>query len=155
VLLFGLPVSRTQVVRAEIVAAAAGVVLLLASAGLAVWAGTAAAGAPLGAGAALAGALNVTPIALLCLGAAVLALGWFPRAVLAVGAVPAVGGFLLQVLAQSVGAPGWVSQLSPFAHLALVPEMPPDWAQTAGMSAVALALMIIGAVGYRRRDLAV
>jgi hypothetical protein len=34
--------------------------------------------------------------------------------------------------------------------------MPPDWAVTAGLSAVAAALMIIGVVGYsHRRDLAV
>lgn len=85
------------------------VLLLLASAGMAVWVGTAAAGAPPGLGAAFAGGLNVTPVALLCLGAAVLALDWIPRTVLAVGVLPAV----------------------------------------------AVALMIIGLVGYTRRDLAV
>ncbi|HSL06735.1 MAG TPA: polyketide antibiotic transporter [Pseudonocardiaceae bacterium] len=155
VLLFGLPVSRRQLAGAEILVTVAGVLLLLASAGVAVWVGTAAAGAPLGVGAALAGALNVTPVALLCLGAAVLALGWAPRAVLAVGALPAVGGFLLQVTAQSVGAPEWVGRLSPFAHLALVPETPPDWGAMAGLSAVAVVLMIIGVCGYARRDLAI
>ncbi len=94
---------------AEGAAAVAEVLLLLASAGMAVWVGTAAAGAPPGLGAAFAGGLNVTPVALLCLGAAVLALDWIPRTVLAVGVLPAV----------------------------------------------AVALMIIGLVGYTRRDLAV
>jgi ABC-2 type transport system permease protein len=51
----------------------------------------------------------VTPVVLLCLGAAVLALDWIPRTVLAVGVLPVV----------------------------------------------AVALMIIGIVGYTRRDLAV
>ena len=73
------------------------------------WVGAAAAGAPLGLGAALTGGLNVTPVVLLCLGAAVLALDWIPRTVLAVGVLPVV----------------------------------------------AVALMIIGIVGYTRRDLAV
>ena len=31
-------------------------------------------------------------------------------------------------MAQSVGAPEWGDRLFPFATLALVPEMPPDWA---------------------------
>jgi hypothetical protein len=105
---------------AEGAATVAGV-LLVASAGMEVWVGTAAAGAPLGLGAALAGALNVTPVALLCLGAAVLALSWVPRAVLAVGALPAVSGFLLQVVAQSVGAPEWIDRLSPFRAPGLGP----------------------------------
>ena len=68
VLLFGLPVSRRQLAGAEILVTVARVLLLLTSAGVAVWVGTAAAGAPLDVGAALTGALNVTPVALLCLG---------------------------------------------------------------------------------------
>ena len=72
------------------------------------------------------------PIAVLCLGAAVFALGLgMPRAVAVVGALPAVGGFLLQVIADSVGAPGWVGQLSPFAHLAAVPHAPVNWTASA------------------------
>ncbi|WP_433555549.1 polyketide antibiotic transporter [Pseudonocardia xinjiangensis] len=75
VLLFALPVSRIRLVSIDIAVATAGTVLLLAAAGLAMWTGAATAGAPLGVGDALAGALNVAPVALLCIGAAVLALG--------------------------------------------------------------------------------
>jgi ABC-2 type transport system permease protein len=117
------------------------------------WVGTATVGAPLGAGAALAGTLNVLPVALLCLGAALLALGWLPRAVLAVGSVPAAGGFLLQVLADSFGWPGWVRQLSPYAHVAPVPVQAPDWAGAAGLLATAALLAAAGLAGYSRRDL--
>lgn len=155
VLVFGLPVSRTRLAGAEIGVASGGMVLLLAGAGLAVWVGAVVVGAPLSVGAAVGGALNVAPIALLCLGAAVFALGWAPTMVLAVGSLPAVGGFLLQVVAQSTGAPEWVGRLSPFAHLAAVPDAPPDWMGLAWLTVVAVVLMVIGVLGYLRRDLAV
>lgn len=155
VLLFALPISRARLAGTELAVTGAGTLLLLCVAGVAAWAGTSAVGAPLGLGDALAGALNGAPIALLCIGAAMLALGWAPRAVLAIGALPAAGGFLLLVLAQSSGAPAWVVQLSPFAHLAAVPQTTPNWAGAAGMCAVAVLLAGLGVLGYHRRDLAV
>ncbi|QUH03951.1 polyketide antibiotic transporter [Saccharopolyspora erythraea] len=154
VLLLAQPVSRGHLIGVEIAAAVGGVFVLLAGAGVATWAGATAVDADLGLGASLAGVLNIAPIALLCLGAAVLALGWTPRAVLAVGSLPAAGGFLLQVLAQSTGAPRWVGQLSPFAHIASVPAAPANWAGAAGLSATACGLVIVGVIGYARRDLA-
>ena len=59
-----------------------------------------------------------------------LALGWLPSAVGAIGALPVAGGFLLNVVAQSTHAPGWLVNLSPFAHLSAVPNTPPDWARS-------------------------
>ncbi|HVL84800.1 MAG TPA: polyketide antibiotic transporter [Pseudonocardia sp.] len=154
VLLAALPVSRTRLLGVEIAVTAAGVGVLVGVAAAAMWAGSAMVGAGLGLAAALAGALNVAPVALLCLAAAVLALGVAPRAVLAVGAVPAAGGFLLQVVAQSTGAPAAVAWLSPFSHVAAVPEVAPDGAGAVGMLAVAVAAALTGVATYARRDLA-
>jgi ABC-2 type transport system permease protein len=147
------PVTRRASSGAEVLAAAGGAVVLALVAGLATWAGTAIVGAGLSLGGALAGSLNALSIVALCLGAAVFALGLLPRAVALIGALPAAGGFLLQVLAVDVGAPEWVAKLSPFAHLALVPYETPDWAGAAGMVAVALALCVVGIGAYERRDL--
>jgi len=155
VLLFAMPVSRSRLACIDIAVATAGTLLLLTAAGFAMWIGASTVGAPLEVGEALAGALNVAPVALLCIGAAVLALGCAPRAVLAVGALPAAGGFLLHVLAGSTGAPGWVSRLSPFAHLAGVPLTSPDWTGAVGMCAAAIGLAALGVRNYIRRDLAV
>ncbi|MEU7905758.1 hypothetical protein [Actinoplanes sp. NPDC049118] len=152
-LLLAAPLTRTRLLAAEAGAAAGGAVVLITIAGLATWAGTAGVGARLAAGAALAGAYNVLPIVLLCLGTAILALGWAPRAVAAVGVLPAAGGFLWQVTAVSVGAPAWVVGLSPFAHLAAVPTVAPDWPASAVMTAVAAGCAALGAIGYHRRDL--
>jgi ABC-2 type transport system permease protein len=97
--------------------------------------------------------MNMTPVALLCVGAGSAALGWLPRYTTTIGTLPAVGGFLLKVIADSAGAPAWVSRISPFQHLALVPYQPPAWTATAVMLAVAVALWLVGASGYRTRDL--
>lgn len=152
-LLAAQPLHRNRLLGAEITATAAGAIALATLAGLATWLGVTITGGDLGATAALAGPWNVLPIAALCLGAAVLALGWAPRATGAIGALPAAGGFLLQTIAQSIGAPAWVIDLSPFAHLAPVPLTEANWPATLTMSAIAVALTVVGGYGYQRRDL--
>jgi ABC-2 type transport system permease protein len=152
-LLFSLPVARTRWAAIEAGTVALGCVVLLVVAGLATWAGTAWVGAGLGVGDALWGALSVVPVALLCLGAALAALGWAPSAVLGLGVLPAAGGYLLLVFADSFRWPEWVRDLSPFAHLAAVPAEPMDVGGAVGMLAVAVLLAVVGLAGYARRDL--
>jgi ABC-2 type transport system permease protein len=152
-LLYSLPVGRARWAGTEAATVALACVALAAGAGLATWAGAAWVGAGLTPAEALAGALNVIPVALLCLGAALLALGYAPAAVLAVGVLPAAGGYLLLVFADSFGWSEAVRGLSPFAHLASVPADPPDLAGAVGMVAVAVVLGVAGVVGYARRDL--
>ncbi len=152
-LLYAQPLARATLLTSEAAATLGGALVLTTTAGIAAWAGTAAVGAPLGLLSALSGAWNVLPIALLCLGCAVLALGWAPRVVTAVGSLPAVGGFLLKVVAEESGLPDWVSRLSPFAHLAAVPATAVNWPAAAVMTAAAALAAAVGAVGYRLRDL--
>lgn len=110
------------------------------------------AGAPFRIDDALAGALNSAPVAWMSLGAATRAVGWLP-AVGAIGALPVVGGFLFNVLTQTAGAPDWVVNVSPFAHLAAVPNTPPDWTAYGVFIAVGGGLIAAGLAGYRHRDL--
>jgi len=152
-LLAAQPVPRNRLLGAEITATAGGAVALATVAGFATWLGVTITGGGLGPAAALAGTWNVLPIAALCLGAAVLALGCAPRATGAIGALPAAGGFLLQTIGQSIGAPAWVIDLSPFAHLAPVPLAEANWSATLAMAGLAVALTVVGGYGYRRRDL--
>jgi ABC-2 type transport system permease protein len=152
-LLYSRPVARVRWATWEAVVVAVGTLVMTAAAGVATWVGATWVGAGLGLGDALRGALGVVPVALLCLGAALLALGWLPSAVLAVGVLPAAGGYLLLVLADSFRWPGWVREVSPFAHLAPVPAAPVDAAGVIGMVVVALLMAGVGLVGYARRDL--
>ncbi|MDQ4118157.1 MAG: polyketide antibiotic transporter, partial [Actinomycetota bacterium] len=152
-LLLAAPLSRTRLLAGHAVVAAAGVVVLTACAGAALWAGAAAVRADLGFGDVAAGAANTLPVSLLGLGFAVLGLGLSPRAVVALGLLPGAGGFLWNVLADSVGAPRWVVRVSPFAHLEPVPAASPAPVASAVTVAVALAAAVAGGVAYRRRDL--
>lgn len=152
-MLMATPVTRLRLLAAEATAAIGGALGLVTVAGFALWAGAATIDADLGMGDALAGAFNVVPIVLLCLGAAVLALGWTPRAVAAIGVLPAAGGFLWHVVAGSINAPAWLGKLSPFAHLAAVPATTPNWTTALVMTGLAAIGLVAGTVGYRRRDL--
>lgn len=151
--LFATPVSRMRLVCTEIAVTTVCVLVLHAAAGLAMWTGSRITGAPLGIGDALAGALNAAPIAWLAVGAASLAIGWMPSAVGTIGSLPVAGGFLLNVINQSVGGPDWVANLSPFAHLAPAPNAPPEWTAIWVLVVVGLIVIIIGVTGYSRRDL--
>ncbi|MEV0338492.1 polyketide antibiotic transporter [Nocardia sp. NPDC050713] len=151
--LHALPLPRYRSAGTEIIVTAGGLAVLLLTAAVAMWVGAVLTGAPLSLPEAIAGAANAAPVAVLALGAAALALGWFPEAVGPIGAVPVVGGFLLDVVAQSIGAPGWVREISPFAHLAAVPDTAPDWGASLTLAAIAVVAVTIGLYGYTRRDL--
>ncbi|WP_327002360.1 hypothetical protein OHA72_45705 [Dactylosporangium sp. NBC_01737] len=150
-LILATPVSRTRLVGAEAAVTAAGATALAGAAAAAAWLGAHAVTADLGIGSAVAGAVNALPVAALCLGAAVLALGWLPQAVTFVGVTPAVGGFLLYTLGDSV--PAWIRWLSPFAHLARVPAAAPDLPAALAMLGIAATLTVAGVLGHHRRDL--
>ncbi|MEK8110425.1 hypothetical protein NKG94_51110 [Micromonospora sp. M12] len=75
------------------------------------------------------------------------------RAVAEIGALPAAGGFLWQVIADSIDAPSWIRALSPFAHLAAVPATAAAWVAASVMVGIAAAGAVAGTIGYRRRDL--
>jgi ABC-2 type transport system permease protein len=154
-LLAAQPVSRTHLLGAEVAAVTGAAVLLTSTAGAAMWLGVAVTGGDLALPQALAGVWNTAPVTLLCVGAAVIGVGWLPRLTGAIGALPAVGGFLLQVIAVTAGAPGWIVDLSPFAHLALVPVDAPNWPATLVMLSIALIMATLGSVGFQRRDLRV
>jgi ABC-2 type transport system permease protein len=153
-LLFAQPISRVRLVSAEIMVTVGGVVALHCSAAVAVWSGAKISGAPLQLSDSLAGALNSLPMALLAAAAATVGVGWLPSAAAAIGALPVVGGFLVNVITQTTKARGWVVNLSPWAHLAAVPDAPPNWAATTIFLLISAILTALGVYGYVQRDLA-
>jgi ABC-2 type transport system permease protein len=153
-LLFAEPISRVRLVSTEIMITVGGVVALHCSAAVAIWSGAKITGAPLQLTDSLAGALNSLPVALLAAGAAAVGVGWLPSAAGAIGALPVVGGFVVNVLMQTTHAPGWVVNLSPWTHLAAVPDTPPNWAATTIFLFIGAILTALGVYGYVQRDLA-
>lgn len=151
-LLFAQPISRVRPILAEVLVTAGGVVVLHCSAAVALWAGAKVTGAPLQLTDAISGALTFLPIALLAAGAAAVGVGWFPTAVGAIGALPLVGGYLLNVIAQTTNAPGWIANLSPWTHLAAEPGAPPKWAAATILLLIGVCLTAFGLYGYVRRD---
>lgn len=152
-LLASRPISRIRLLAAEITATAGAAVVLVTAAGLLTWAGVSAMSGDLTVGAALRGVGNVLPIVALSLAAAVFGVGWAPRWAGLLGSLPATGGFLLLVIAESIAAPAWIRDISPFAHLAPVPLAGADLTASTIMLAAAGLLVVAGAAGYRRRDL--
>ena len=151
-LLFAQPLSRVRLLLAEVAVTVGAVIALHSSAAIAIWCGANLTGAPLRFADALAGALNPVPVALLAAGAAVLGVGWLPSGVLAIGALPIVGGYLVNVLTQSMNAPSWIAELSPWAHLAAVPDAPPNWGATIVLLLFGAILTALGVFGYVQRD---
>ena len=153
-MLLAQPISRVRLMSAEIAATVGGVVALHCSAAAAIWSGAKITGAPLQFADSLAGALNPLPVALLATGFAALGVGWLPSATGAIGALPILGGFLVNAIMQTLNAPGWVANLSPWAHLAAVPQTPPHWAATIIFLLITGVLTALGVYGYVQRDLA-
>jgi ABC-2 type transport system permease protein len=153
-LLFAQPVSRARLVSAELAVTVGGVVALHCTAAVAIWSGAKITGAPLQFAGSLAGALNSVPVALLAAAAAAVGVGWLPSAAGALGALPIAGGFLVNVIMQTTHAPRWIANLSPWTHLAAVPETPPHWAATISFLLIGAILTALGVYGYVRRDLA-
>ena len=152
-LLLSRPVGRIRWAGLHTAVVGAATLLLALLSGSVSWLGIRAVSAGLGYGEAVAGALNVVAVGWLSLGAAVLALGWVPRFVTLIGILPVVGGFVVWVLADTLDWPRWVGQLSPFTHLAPVPAADPNWPAQAAMLAIAAALVLVGLIGFARRDI--
>ncbi|OBF91036.1 hypothetical protein A5791_15735 [Mycobacterium sp. 852002-51163_SCH5372311] len=153
-LLFAQPVSRVRLMCTETAATVGGMVALHCSGAIALWGGAKVTGTPLQLSDSVAGALNSLPVALLAAGATAVGIGWLPSAAGAIGALPLVGGFLVNMIMQITKAPRWIMNLSPWAHLAPVPDTPPNWPATAILLLIAATLTGLGVYGYVRRDLA-
>ena len=130
---FSASVSRRRWFLTETTAVVAGAAVLAVGAGVATWAGAAAVGADVSGPAAVVGTLNVLPVAWLSLGCGVAGLGLVAARLLPIGALPAAGGFVLQVFAERFRWPDWVLWFSPYQHLNAVPYESVDWAGGAAM----------------------
>ncbi len=97
--------------------------------------------------------LSTLPAVWLVVGVAALLAGWRPRFAPAAWAVLLVG-FVLGELGPTMRLPGWVVDLSPFAHLSQLPGGDFAAGAAATMTLGAAVLVAAGALAYRQRDVA-
>jgi ABC-2 type transport system permease protein len=151
--LLALPVSRVRWLGGRLLIAAGGITLISLTSGVLTWAGAVSGGAGITLPQALGAAANCLPVAALFLGLAALAYAVTPRASAAIGYGIVTVTFLWQAVGALLGAPGWLVDLTPFAHVGLVPAQPFRAADAAVMAGLGLAAALAALAAFRRRDL--
>jgi ABC-2 type transport system permease protein len=151
--LLALPVGRRDWLGRRLLLAAAAVSALALLAGVATWLGTAAAGVGVSLLRLLEAGANCIPAALLFLGLAALAYAIVPRASAGIAYGLVAVTFLWQTVGALLGAPSWLVDLTPFAHVALVPTQPFRAGAAAAMIAIGAGASLTALAAFRRRDL--
>lgn len=146
-------VSRPAWATSHLAMAAGGSVVLLAGAGLATGVSYGAIGGGMGKVPGLVGAsLAYLPAMWVMVGFTAALVGFVPRASGAAWAGLALC-FVVGMLADLLGLPAWVVDLSPFEHVPLMPAAGFSLGPLAALTALAAALTAAGLSGLSRRDI--
>jgi ABC-2 type transport system permease protein len=122
--LLALPVSRRRWLAGRLLLAMSAAAAISLTAGLFTWAGAASGGAHVSLPKMVEAGANCLPVAVLFLGIATLAYAIVPRASAAIAYGLVTVTFLWQLGGSLLGAPKWLVDLTPFAHVGLVPAQP-------------------------------
>jgi ABC-2 type transport system permease protein len=148
-----LPVGRVRWLAGRLVLAACGAAGVAVVSGFFTWVGAATAGVDVSLAQMLEAGANCIPVGLLFLGIAALAFAVVPRASAAIAYGLVIVTFLWQAVGSLLGAPRWMVDLTPFAHVGLVPTQ----SFRAGAAAVMVGIGLLAALAalgmFRRRDL--
>lgn len=147
-------VSRTRWLGANLAVTVLGTALVLGAAGFGTGLAHGLQVGDLGQVPRMVGASLVqAPAVLLLASIAVLLFGALPRALPAAWAPLALAS-VVGIFAELLQVPSWLSRLSPFEHLALVPAEPLEVLPVVVVSVAALACAVVGLGGFTRRDAA-
>jgi len=150
--LFALPVDRSRWLGARLLIAVIGAAVLSALAGLFTWAGAASQGVTISLPRMLEAGANCLPVSLLFLGVASLAYACAPRASAAISYGAVSLAFIWYLVGSLSGVPKWATDLTPFAHIGLVPSQHFQPVAALAMVGVGLACAMAALAGFRRRD---
>jgi ABC-2 type transport system permease protein len=150
--LFALPVTRIEWLGGRLGLAFGGTVALALTSAIGGWTGTLAGGAGLPVGELVLAGLNALPIAVFFLGIGTLAFALIPRetGMISFGFVALT--FLLAMVGESLQAPTWVLDLSPFYHLGIVPGGSIKVIASAVLIGVGVVAGLAGMLAFARRD---
>lgn len=151
--LFSLPIGRQGWLlgRLLLTILAAAVICLLAA--VCAWAGAEAAGAHIALVKLLAAGANCLPIAALFLGISALAYAVTPRASGPIAYGLLTLAFLWNLVSSLFGGPKWLDDITPFAHVALIPTQSFRALDAAVMVAMGVVTAIVALGLFSRRDL--
>lgn len=151
--LLALPVGRGGWLTGRLLLATVATVMISLSAGLLAWVGAVSQGVGLSLPRLLEAGANCVPTALLFLGVAALAYAIVPRASGAVAYGLVTVAFLWDLFGELLGAPKWLVDITPFAHVGLVPAQPFKAVAAGVMVAVALLSAAAAVRVFQHRDL--
>ena len=121
--------------------------------GVLTWTGAAAVGVRVALPRMLEAGANCLPVALLFLAIAALAYAVVPRASAGIAYGLITLAFLWQLVGALLGVPRWLVDLTPFAHVGLVPTQPLRTGAATVMLAGAAGCALTALWAFRRRDL--
>jgi ABC-2 type transport system permease protein len=151
--LLALQVGRLRWLTGRLALAVGGAIALSLVAGLLAWLGAVTQGVAPSLPRMLEAGANCLPTGILFLGIAALAYAVAPRASAGIAYGLVTVAFLWQLIGSVLGAPKWLVEITPFAHVASVPVQSFRAGAAAVMVAVGLAAAAVALAVFRRRDL--
>lgn len=151
--LMALPVGRRRWLTGRLALAVAGAIALSLVAGVLAWAGAASQGVAPALPRMLEAGGNCLPTALLFLGFAALAYAVAPRASAGISCGLVTVAFLWQLIGSLLGAPKWLVEITPFAHVASVPAQSFRAGAAAVMVGIGLLTAAAAVWAFGGRDL--
>jgi len=151
--LMALPVGRRGWLDGRLALAVAGAIVLALVAGLLAWLGAATQDVAPSLPRMLEAGANCLPTAILFLGIAALAYAVAPRAATGIAYGLVTVAFLWQLIGSLLGAPKWLVEITPFAHVASVPAQSFRVGAAAVMLAIGLVATAVAVAAFGRRDL--
>jgi ABC-2 type transport system permease protein len=147
------PVGRPGWLAGRLVVGVWAAAAISVAAGFFTWAGAASGGAGVSLPRMLEAGVNAVPVAVLFLGIGALAYAVLPRAATGISYGLVTVAFFWQLVGSLVGAPSWLVDATPFAHVALVPAEPFRATAAVAMAVIGLAAAAVATALFRRRDL--
>jgi len=151
--LLALPVGRVRWLGGRLLLALCAAAALSLVAGAFTWAGASAQGVSMSLPRLLEAGANCLPTTVLFLGLAALAYALVPRASAGIAYGLVSVAFLWQLVGALLGVPKLLLELTPFAHVGLVPTQAFRGDDAAVMLAIGLVAACAGLAAFRRRDL--
>jgi len=151
--MLALPIGRRPWLSGRLAVTLGGAVAIAIIAALLAWLGARTAGVSISTPSMLGAAANCVAMAVLFGGIAALTFGLTPRATAIVPYALLTLAFLWQLFGQLFGAPRWLTDLTPFAHLGLAPGQPFRLLPAVVIAAIGAAAAALAVEGFQRRDL--